>query len=164
MNEPVSEHFVIDVLGSYSRSFISTATMCAVGGRKPALLVLRYIDAAEIAGDDRHRPLVNFPDTSENLEMGAGHPFPGRQAMGDPAVGWIAAIIIGGIAGWLAEQFMKSEMGLLMNIVLGIVGAAVASAILSLVGIHLGGWIGYLIAGFIGACILIAIVRAVRTA
>ena len=44
--------------------------------------------------------------------------------MGDATVGWIAAIIIGGIAGWLAEQFMKSDMGLLMNIVLGIVGAA----------------------------------------
>jgi uncharacterized membrane protein YeaQ/YmgE (transglycosylase-associated protein family) len=39
--------------------------------------------------------------------------------MGDPEIGWIAAIIIGGIAGWLAEQFMKSDMGLLMNIVLG---------------------------------------------
>ena len=38
--------------------------------------------------------------------------------MGDPEIGWIAAIIIGGIAGWLAEQFMKSDMGLLMNIVL----------------------------------------------
>ncbi|MGB8073421.1 MAG: GlsB/YeaQ/YmgE family stress response membrane protein, partial [Pseudolabrys sp.] len=25
--------------------------------------------------------------------------------MKDPQVGWIAAIIIGGIAGWLAEQF-----------------------------------------------------------
>jgi hypothetical protein len=34
-------------------------------------------------------------------------------------IGWIAAIIIGGIAGWLAEQFMKSQMGLVMNIVLG---------------------------------------------
>ena len=29
--------------------------------------------------------------------------------MKDPQVGWIAAIIIGGIAGWLAEQFMKSQ-------------------------------------------------------
>jgi len=29
-----------------------------------------------------------------------------------------------GIAGWLAEQFMKSDMRLLMNIMLGIVGAA----------------------------------------
>jgi uncharacterized membrane protein YeaQ/YmgE (transglycosylase-associated protein family) len=77
-------------------------------------------------------------------------------------VGWIAAIIIGGVAGWLAEQFMKSEMGLLMNIVLGIIGAAVASAIFSFFGINLGGWIGYLIAGFVGACLLIWIVRAVR--
>src|SRR6188768_144637 len=82
-------------------------------------------------------------------------PVTGRRAMDDPrAIGWIAAIIIGGIAGWLAEQFMKSDMGLLMNIVLGIVGAAVASAIFSFFGIALGGWIGYLIAGFIGACLL----------
>jgi len=79
--------------------------------------------------------------------------------MGDPTVGWIAAIIIGGIAGWLAEQFMKSNMGLLMNILLGIVGAAIASAILSYLGISLSGWLGYLIAGFIGACLLIWIAR-----
>ena len=49
----------------------------------------------------------------------------------DATVGWIAAIVIGGIAGWLAEQFMKSNMGILMNIILGIVGAIVASAILT---------------------------------
>ncbi|MGC2438091.1 MAG: GlsB/YeaQ/YmgE family stress response membrane protein, partial [Pseudolabrys sp.] len=47
--------------------------------------------------------------------------------MNDPQVGWIAAIIIGGLAGWAAEHFMKSDTGLLMNIVLGIIGAAVAS-------------------------------------
>jgi uncharacterized membrane protein YeaQ/YmgE (transglycosylase-associated protein family) len=63
-------------------------------------------------------------------------------------------------AGWLAEQFMKSQMGVLTNIVLGIIGAAVASWLFGLLGITLGGWIGYLIAGFIGACILIAIARA----
>jgi uncharacterized membrane protein YeaQ/YmgE (transglycosylase-associated protein family) len=80
--------------------------------------------------------------------------------MDDRAVGWIAAMVIGGIAGWLAEQFTKSDMGVLMNIVLGIVGAAIASAIFSFVGINLGGWLGYLIAGFIGACLLIWIVRA----
>ena len=81
--------------------------------------------------------------------------------MDDTQVGWIAAIIIGGVAGWLAEQFMKSEMGLVMNIVLGIIGAAVASAILSAFGIVLGGWIGYLIAGFVGACLLIWVARAI---
>ena len=85
-----------------------------------------------------------------------------RRAWEDPEIGWIAAIIIGGIAGWLAEQFMKSDIGLLMNIVLGIVGAAIASAIFSFFGIALGGWLGYLIAGFIGACLLIWIVRALR--
>jgi len=66
--------------------------------------------------------------------------------MEEQQIGWIAAIIIGGIAGWLAEQFMKSQMGFLMNIVLGIVGAAVASWLFSLLGITFGGWIGYLIA------------------
>jgi uncharacterized membrane protein YeaQ/YmgE (transglycosylase-associated protein family) len=80
----------------------------------------------------------------------------------DAEIGWIAAIIIGGIAGWLAEMFMKSDTGVLMNIILGIVGAAIASAILSIFGIVLGGWIGYLILGFIGACLLIWIVRMVR--
>jgi uncharacterized membrane protein YeaQ/YmgE (transglycosylase-associated protein family) len=81
----------------------------------------------------------------------------------EPWTPWVgfAAIIIGGIAGWLAEQFMKSDMGLLMNIVLGVVGAAIASAILSAFGIAFAGWLGYLISGFIGACLLIWIVRLI---
>lgn len=77
-------------------------------------------------------------------------------------IGWIAAIIIGGVAGWLAEKFMKSDMGIFLNILLGIVGAAIASAVLSWFGVILGGWIGYLIAGFIGACILIWIARLLK--
>ena len=44
-------------------------------------------------------------------------------------VGWIAAIVIGGLAGWLAEMFMKSNMGLLMNIILGIIGACILIAL-----------------------------------
>ena len=77
-------------------------------------------------------------------------------------VGWLAAIIIGGVAGWLAQMFMKTNTGLLMNIVLGIVGAVVANILLGIFGISFGGWIGYLIAGFIGACVIIAIARAVK--
>jgi uncharacterized membrane protein YeaQ/YmgE (transglycosylase-associated protein family) len=80
--------------------------------------------------------------------------------MQDAEIGWIAAIIIGGLAGWLAEMFMKSGTGMLTNIVLGIVGAAIANFLL---GIHtLGGWLGYLIAGFIGACVLIFAWRAIK--
>jgi uncharacterized membrane protein YeaQ/YmgE (transglycosylase-associated protein family) len=50
-----------------------------------------------------------------------------------------------------------------MNILSGIIGAAVASWLFGLIGISFGpGWIGYLIAGFIGAVILIFVVRMVR--
>ena len=57
---------------------------------------------------------------------------------------------------------MKSNMGLLMNILLGVVGAALASWLLGMLGMSFGGWLGYLVAGFIGACILIFVARAVR--
>ncbi|MGB3897056.1 MAG: GlsB/YeaQ/YmgE family stress response membrane protein [Mesorhizobium sp.] len=78
-------------------------------------------------------------------------------------VGWIAAIIIGGLAGWFAEMFMKSNTGVFMNIILGIVGAIVLNAILAALNISLGvGWIAYLVTGFIGACILIAVGRMIR--
>jgi uncharacterized membrane protein YeaQ/YmgE (transglycosylase-associated protein family) len=52
--------------------------------------------------------------------------------MNDASIGWIAAIFIGGLAGWIASNFMKSDTGIVMNILLGIVGAAVASALLGL--------------------------------
>ena len=83
--------------------------------------------------------------------------------MEEQQIGWIAAIIIGGIAGWLAEQFMKSQMGLLMNVILGIVGAAVASWLFGMLGLKFGpGWVDYLIAGFIGAVVLIFVGRLIR--
>ena len=77
-------------------------------------------------------------------------------------IGWIMAIIIGGLAGWIASRFMNSGTGILMNVVLGVIGAAVASFLFGLLGVSFGGWIGYLVAGFLGACILIAAARAVR--
>jgi uncharacterized membrane protein YeaQ/YmgE (transglycosylase-associated protein family) len=78
-------------------------------------------------------------------------------------VGWIGAIIIGGIAGWIAEKIMKTEQNLLMNIIMGILGALIANAILVFIfGNTLGGWIGQLIVAVIGACLLIWIVQAFR--
>ncbi|MFG6566373.1 GlsB/YeaQ/YmgE family stress response membrane protein [Sulfitobacter sp. 1A13679] len=78
-------------------------------------------------------------------------------------IGWFAAIIVGGLAGWIAEKIMKSDMGLIMNIILGIVGALVANWLLMLiVGSTLGGWFGQLVVGVIGACLLIWVTRMVR--
>ena len=45
-------------------------------------------------------------------------------------VGWIMTIILGGLAGWIAEKIMKSDMGLIGNIILGIIGAVVLNAVL----------------------------------
>ena len=79
-------------------------------------------------------------------------------------VGWIAAIIVGGLAGWLAEMVMKSNTGIFMNIIMGIVGAIVLNALLQALNIQSFGvgWVAYLITGFIGACLLIFVGRLVR--
>jgi uncharacterized membrane protein YeaQ/YmgE (transglycosylase-associated protein family) len=80
--------------------------------------------------------------------------------MEDAGVGWIAAIIIGAIAGWLAEKVTGSNMGLITNVILGVIGAGVASWLFGLLGVRLGpGWLGYLLSGFAGACLLILATR-----
>ncbi|KEG19242.1 GlsB/YeaQ/YmgE family stress response membrane protein [Bartonella bacilliformis] len=78
-------------------------------------------------------------------------------------IGWITAIIIGGLAGWAAQYFMKSQTGVLLNIVLGIIGATLTNFFFSFLGINVVGWFSYLIFGFIGACILIWLGRKIRS-
>lgn len=78
-------------------------------------------------------------------------------------MGWIGAIIAGGLAGWIAEKIMKADMGLLLNIGLGILGALVANFLfVAIFGSTLGGWIGQLVVAVIGACLLIWVVRLIR--
>jgi uncharacterized membrane protein YeaQ/YmgE (transglycosylase-associated protein family) len=102
-----------------------------------------------------------FP-TQANRNSQRGFAKQGAAQMPEAEIGWIAAIIVGGLAGWFAEMFMKSGTGIFMNILLGIVGASLANWLLGFFGVVLGGWLGYLIAGFVGACIIIAIFRAIR--
>jgi len=77
-------------------------------------------------------------------------------------MGWIMWIIIGGLAGWIAENVMKFDTGLIMNIVLGIVGAVVGNILFGLVGFNASGYISQLIVAVIGACILIYVYRMVQ--
>ena len=78
-------------------------------------------------------------------------------------LGWILSIIVGALAGWIAEKIMKSNQGLLLNIILGIIGAVVGNFLLMLIfGATLGGIVGQLIVAVLGACLLIFVVRAIR--
>lgn len=78
-------------------------------------------------------------------------------------MGWLVAIIVGGIAGWIAEKIMKADHGLLTNIVLGILGAVILNGILSLLGLYEADtWLAWFIVAIIGACLLIGGYRAVK--
>ena len=81
--------------------------------------------------------------------------------MDDAQIGWLGAILIGGIAGWLAEIITRSNMGIIVNIILGIIGAGLASWLFAKLSVQIGGpaWLNYLVSGFVGACILILATR-----
>ena len=77
--------------------------------------------------------------------------------------GWIMTIILGGLAGWIAEKVMKFNTGLIMNIILGIVGAIVGNwALQTVLGYTLGGLLGQLIVAVGGACAVIFAYRAIK--
>ena len=75
-------------------------------------------------------------------------------------VGIIGAIIIGILAGWIAEKVMKRNHGLLTNLIVGIVGALIGGFLAGLMGINFGGWIGSLIISTIGAIVLLLLLGA----
>lgn len=68
--------------------------------------------------------------------------------------------------GWVASLIMKSdaEQGVLLNVIIGIVGAVLGGWVMSMLGESgVGGFNLYsFLVALLGACILIAIVRALR--
>ena len=74
----------------------------------------------------------------------------------------IGAIVIGILAGWIAEQVMGREHGLLTNLIVGVVGAFLGALIAGLLGIGFAGFWGSLIVSTIGAIVLLAIVGMLR--
>ena len=73
-------------------------------------------------------------------------------------------LVIGAIAGWLASQLIKGGgYGLIGDVIVGIVGSVIAGYLLPRMGIHLGaGFIRSVISAFIGACLLLTVLRLVR--
>ncbi|WP_343605862.1 GlsB/YeaQ/YmgE family stress response membrane protein [Fluviicola sp.] len=74
---------------------------------------------------------------------------------------WVLALIIGGVAGWLAGAIMDSSRGgVLFNIVLGILGGVVGTWLFGLLNIFASGSIlGVLLTATVGAIVIIVIAR-----
>jgi uncharacterized membrane protein YeaQ/YmgE (transglycosylase-associated protein family) len=79
-------------------------------------------------------------------------------------MGFLAWIVVGLIAGWLAGQVMKGGgYGVLVDIVLGLLGGVLGGWIFSMLGIWPGGGlIGSIIVAFVGAVILVWITRLLK--
>lgn len=74
-------------------------------------------------------------------------------------------IVFGALVGWVASMLMGSGGGIVWDVVVGIIGAVIGGFIMNFFGQSgVGGFNLYsFVVALIGACVLIAVVRAVRT-
>ena len=77
-------------------------------------------------------------------------------------MGWIVTLVVGGIVGWLASLFMKTDkqMGLIANVIVGIVGSSLGFWLAGVLGFAAYGMIAQLAVSVAGAALLIVILRA----
>jgi uncharacterized membrane protein YeaQ/YmgE (transglycosylase-associated protein family) len=80
--------------------------------------------------------------------------------------GIIAWLVIGAVAGWLAGKVVEgSGFGLLVDIVVGIVGAFIGGWLAGVLGLNIGGGlISSIIVAAIGAAILLFVLRLIKRA
>jgi len=75
---------------------------------------------------------------------------------------WIVWIVIGGIAGALADRLVQGDkLGIAGNIIIGIIGGLIGGFLLGLVGLSGQGIFWTFVTAFIGAVILLWIINAV---
>lgn len=79
--------------------------------------------------------------------------------------GIIVILFVGLVAGWLAGKVVRGTgFGIIGDIVVGVLGALVASLLFPRLGIHLGtGLVSEIVYSAIGAVILLVVVRLVRS-
>jgi len=81
------------------------------------------------------------------------------------AVGLIAFLIIGVLAGWIAGQIMKGRgFGPLGNLAVGVVGAFLGGFLFNILGLSAAGFVGSLIMAVVGAVVLLFVVSVIKKA
>jgi uncharacterized membrane protein YeaQ/YmgE (transglycosylase-associated protein family) len=80
--------------------------------------------------------------------------------------GIILWLIIGAVAGWLAGKIVEGTgFGLIVDIIVGVVGALIGGWLAGVLGIAIGGGlIGSLIVAVVGAVILLFVLRLIKQA
>lgn len=69
-------------------------------------------------------------------------------------------LLIGLVAGWLAGKLMKGHsLGILGNLVVGVIGAILGGFLFSLVGLVAIGLLGSLLSATVGAIVLLFILQ-----
>ncbi|TXR50783.1 GlsB/YeaQ/YmgE family stress response membrane protein [Phyllobacterium endophyticum] len=75
--------------------------------------------------------------------------------MGMPGVGFFGMLLIGFIAGYIAEKAMNREHGLFTNILVGIAGSFVGGTLAGLLDFNFYGFFGNLIVATVGALLIL---------
>ena len=84
--------------------------------------------------------------------------------MAMPGVGFFGMLLIGFIAGYVAERTMNRDHGLLTNILVGIAGSFVGGTLAGLIGITYYGFAGSLIVAIVGAVLILWLFGRAKTA
>jgi len=79
------------------------------------------------------------------------------------SVGFFGMIIIGVIAGWIAEKVTASDHGLLTNLLVGIAGSFVGGTLAGLMNLQFEGWLGTLLVAAVGAVFVLWLWRFVTS-
>jgi Predicted membrane protein len=76
-------------------------------------------------------------------------------------MGLLVSIIVGGVIGWIASLIMKTDhqIGILGNILIGIVGSGLGHMLAGMIGLAAFGWPARTLVSIIGAVILIWLLR-----
>ncbi|MFO1209616.1 MAG: GlsB/YeaQ/YmgE family stress response membrane protein [Amaricoccus sp.] len=77
-------------------------------------------------------------------------------------LGWISFLVVGLIAGWVADQVMKRGHSLVENLVVGVIGAYIGAFLFRLFGLAATGFVGAVVVAVIGSVVLLWIVGMVR--
>jgi uncharacterized membrane protein YeaQ/YmgE (transglycosylase-associated protein family) len=77
--------------------------------------------------------------------------------LGTPDVGFLALLVIGGLAGWIASMVTGVRHWVLTNILVGVAGSWIGSQLADLLGVVVQGSLGHFIAALVGSILIITL-------